>query len=407
MQECLARRKRLSLRSDELMTDVVILGAGAAGLFCAAQAASGGKSVVVLEHNDRPGKKIRISGGGRCNFTNREVTHHNMISRNPEFARSALVRYTPADFVALIEQHGIRWHEKKLGQLFCDDSAQQIIDMLVAECRRGNVDIRYNEKVQSVDCSEHFTIQTDTGELKAHNVVVATGGLSIPTLGASNLGYQIAKRFDIQLVPTAPALVPLTFEPEFSLRWKGLSGISVSAVVSTAHASFRENVLFTHRGLSGPAILQISSYIDSSDPFFIDLLPDDELLAMIPQLPHEKRRLSSVLSQRLPQRVLEQWGNPVLDQPVNATPKRLLEDAFMGLKHWELHARGNEGYAKAEVTRGGVDTMHLSSKTMECKAVAGLFFIGEVVDVTGWLGGYNFQWAWSSAYAAGTELANR
>lgn len=407
MQECSALPRRLFSQSEDRVIDVVVLGAGAAGLFCAAQAAATGKRVIVLENNDRPGKKIRISGGGRCNFTNREVSHRNMISQNLEFARSALTRYTPQDFCALVDRHTIKWHEKKLGQLFCDESAQQIIDMLVAECKAVGVDLQYNVVVRHVSRGDDFTIVMDDGDLCAHNVVVATGGLSIPTLGASNLGYRIAKHFDLPIVPTAPALVPLTFEPSFGERWNGLSGISIDAIVSTPSVAFRENLLFTHRGLSGPAILQISLYIKGADAFSVDLLPDDTLATLVPHLPQEKRHWANILAHRLPQRFVDQWADPLNDKAVNSVGKGLLEDAVNRMKHWTLHALGNEGYAKAEVTRGGVDTSCLSSKTMECKDVPGLFFIGEVVDVTGWLGGYNFQWAWSSAFAAGTEIAAR
>lgn len=389
------------------VVDVIILGAGAAGLHCAAFAASTGKRVVVLEHNDKPGKKIRISGGGRCNFTNREVTHRNMISQNPNFARSALSRYTPQHFIDLVERHKIAWHEKKLGQLFCDESAQQIIDMLIAECEAVKVEIHYNVVVRLVSHSDHFIVVTDEGDLHARNVVVATGGLSIPALGASNLGYRIATHFGLPIVPTAPALVPLTFPSSFANRWKGLSGISVDANVTTNGISFRENILFTHKGLSGPAILQISSYLDENKTFELDVLPDDTLSSLVEDLPGEKRHLATILSLRLAQRVLDQWNDPMLDRPVNSVPKKQLEECIRAFKHWSLTANGNEGYAKAEVTKGGVDTSCLSSKTMECTTVPGLFFIGEVMDITGWLGGYNFQWAWSSAYAAGMAIAER
>jgi predicted Rossmann fold flavoprotein len=387
--------------------DVCIVGAGAAGLHCAAYAASMGKSVVVLEHNDRPGKKIRISGGGRCNFTNRVVTHHHMISANPDFARSALARYTPDDFIALVDVYGIAWHEKKLGQLFCDESAQQIIDMLIDECSKAHVDIQYGVGVESVTKSDMFTVSTTKGAFEARSVVVATGGLSIPTLGASDLGYRIAAHFDHPIVSLEPALVPLTFDASYEQRWSGLSGISVDASVSARGIAFRENLLFTHRGLSGPAILQISSYIDSGDAIMIDVIPDVTLSSRVSVLPAEKRHLATILHELLPQRFLDEWNDPTLHRPVNATPKRDLEASLEALHSWTVIPKGTEGYAKAEVTRGGVDTRLLSSKTMESTRVPGLFFIGEVVDVTGWLGGYNFQWAWSSAVAAGTELRER
>lgn len=389
------------------IVDVCVLGAGAAGLHCAAHAGEMGKSVIVLEHNDRPGKKIRISGGGRCNFTNRVVTHHNMISENPEFARSALARYTPDDFIALVDSYGIAWHEKKLGQLFCDESAQQIIDMLIAECDNVHVDIRYRVRVDSVTKNDVFVIATSTGDVQARSVVVATGGLSIPSLGASDLGYRIATHFEHPVVPLMPALVPLTFDVSYEHRWSGLSGISVDARVSAHGIDFRENLLFTHRGLSGPAILQISSYIDPGEAITIDVVPDVTLTSCVASLPAEKRHLSTILHEILPQRFIDEWNDPTLHRAVNATPKKDLEAALEALHAWSVVPKGTEGYAKAEVTRGGIDTRMLSSKTMESASVPGLFFIGEVVDVTGWLGGYNFQWAWSSAVAAGKELGKR
>lgn len=390
-----------------MLVDVCVIGAGAAGLHCAAHAAATGKSVVVLEHNDRPGKKIRISGGGRCNFTNRVVTHRQMLSENPDFARSALARYTPDDFIALVDAHGIAWHEKKLGQLFCDESAQQIIDMLIEECHRAKVDLRYRVAVNTVTKSDVFVIATSAGDVHARNVVVATGGLSIPSLGASDLGYRIATQFDHPIIPLAPALVPLTFDASYEHRWSGLSGISVDARVSAHGIAFRENLLFTHRGLSGPAILQISSYIASGEGITIDVVPDITLDDCVASLPAEKRHLATILHEHLPQRFIDEWNDATLHRPVNATPKRDLEAALHALHAWNIVPKGTEGYAKAEVTRGGVDTRVLSSKTMESARVPGLFFIGEVVDVTGWLGGYNFQWAWSSAVAAGVELSKR
>jgi predicted Rossmann fold flavoprotein len=385
--------------------DAVILGGGAAGLFCASIAASTGRSVVVLEHNDRPGKKIRISGGGRCNFTNREVTHRSMVSANPDFARSALARYRPDDFIALVERHGIAWHEKTLGQLFCDGSAQQIIDMLLAECAAAGAEVRMRSVVREVSKSDHFTVTTDDGELHARAVVVATGGLSIPSLGATGMGYRIAEHFGLSLEPTVPALVPLTIDVARNAQWVDLAGVSLDAIVSAHGASFRENILFTHRGLSGPAILQISSYIDPGDAVSINVLPGHTLSDLVADLPGERRHLGTVLAHHLPSRFVDAWPNDELHRPVNTVPKVRLESAIAALQSWDVPTNGNEGYAKAEVTRGGVSTHELSSKTMEAKRVPGLYFIGEVVDITGWLGGYNFQWAWSSAYAAGTAIA--
>lgn len=391
--------------------DVIVLGAGAAGLMCAARAAAGGCRVLVLEHNDRPGKKIRISGGGRCNFTNRTVTHRNMISGNAEFSRSALSRYRPEDFIALVESYGIAWHEKKLGQLFCDGSAQQIIDMLVSECRRAGAEITYDSIIGQVSKSDRFAVAyNQVGRVEVaecDNLIVATGGLSIPSLGASDIGYRIARQFDHPIVDPLPALVPLTFDAAFAARFGDLSGVALEAEVRTKQATFRENILFTHRGLSGPAILQISSYLRNEPGFEIDLLPDADPRAVVADYPSEKRQLRSVLSQHLPQRLLDVWESPLMTRSVNTISRRDVESMLTSMKHWHLTPAGTEGYAKAEVTSGGVCTSRLSSKTMQSTIVGGLAFIGEVVDVTGWLGGYNFQWAWSSAVAAADGVIQR
>lgn len=394
-----------------LQYDVVILGGGAAGLMCAAQAALRGCRVIVLEHNDRPGKKIRISGGGRCNFTNRSVAHHNFIGRNPNFTRSALARYRPQDFVELVDSYGIAWHEKTLGQLFCDGSAQQIIDMLVSECNRGGVTIVYRARISSWTHTDSYEVRYETDEgnnaIVARSLVVATGGLSIPSLGATDIGYRIAESFQHPMVSPLPALVPVTFSASEWHRYGSLSGISCEAVVTAAQGRFRENVLFTHRGLSGPAILQISSYLRDTPEFTIDLLPDQSVDGIIDDYPSERRYLRSVLSEFLPQRLLDVWPSPALDRAVNAVKRTQILSTIQALKSWKLHPTGTEGYAKAEVTSGGVCTTRLSSKTMESTIVDGLFFIGEVVDVTGWLGGYNFQWAWSSAVAAAEAISQR
>jgi predicted Rossmann fold flavoprotein len=381
--------------------DVIVLGAGAAGLMCASVAASQGRRVVVLEHNDRPGKKIRISGGGRCNFTNVGTTHRQFISRNPEFCRSALSRYTPQDFLSMVERHGIAWHEKKLGQLFCDGSAQQIIDMLVNECRAAGVEFHYGINVRTVRKADTFIVETSSSSLHARSVVVATGGLSIPSLGASDIGYRIARHFGVPIVPTEPALVPFVFDATFADRWSTLAGISVDAIVTASGPPFRENILFTHRGLSGPAILQASSYWSKGEQVTIDLLPDTTSADIIPTPNREPRTLSAVLSAVLPKRMIDVWEDPTLQRRVDQTPRRDLDATIAALHAWTIAPFGTEGYAKAEVTRGGVDTAALSQRTMECAAVPGLYFIGEVVDVTGWLGGYNFQWAWASGHAAG------
>lgn len=392
------------------MTDVIVIGGGAAGLFCAGEIAKRGKSVVVLEHNSKPGKKIRISGGGRCNFTNREVTHQNFLSENPNFARSALQRYTPQDFITLIESYNISWHEKKLGQLFCDSSAQQIIDMLVHRCLSNNAQIHYGQSVQHIEkiTDYHFKITTTAHQLECASVVVASGGLSIPTLGATDIGYRIAQSFLLPIIPTKPALVPILFSNEAKNKYGALSGLSIETVARVNKLGFRENILFTHRGLSGPAILQTSSYATESQPITIDVIPDINSIEMLFEANGvDKRKLRNSLTDILPERFVATLPQELLETPVNQTRKTVKEQIYADLKYWQVIPNGTEGYAKAEVTKGGVDTKVLSSKTMECVQVAGLYFIGEVVDVTGWLGGYNFQWAWSSAYAASEGISAR
>ncbi len=384
--------------------DVVVIGGGAAGLMCAAVAARTGKSVVVVEHNAAVGKKIRISGGGRCNFTNREVTWKNFLSANPDFCRSALSRYTPLDFIELIDAYGIAWHEKTLGQLFCDGSAQQVIDMLQRECAQAHVRTMLHAKCTGVVRSDVFTTQTSAGDITSAAVVVATGGLSIPSLGASDLGYRIAKHFELPIITPEPALVPLTFDEATVEHFSTLSGVSVDAVAQAHGVSFRENVLFTHRGLSGPAILQISSYLQQGEAFTLDVLPDDPGHSLFADHQRDRRTIATVLGHRLTKRFAQQWPDKRIAGIVNETPRVVLDDIVHQLHAWTILPSGTEGFAKAEVTRGGVDTRALSGKTMETRTVPGLYFIGEVVDVTGWLGGYNFQWAWSSAVAAGTAL---
>jgi len=382
--------------------DCLVLGAGAAGLMCAATAAATGRRVVLIDHNDAPGKKIRISGGGRCNFTNVGTTWKNFVSQNPEFARSALSQYEPQDFIELVNSYGIRWHEKKLGQLFCDDSAQQIISMLVTECERAGVKIHLSTSVREVTGSDPFSVVLqDNTVLTTQNVVVATGGLSIPKLGASDLGYSIAAHYGIAIVPTAPALVPflLAGQPH-----SPLAGVSVETITSCGGVAFEENVLFTHRGVSGPAILQISSYWNPGDSVEMDLLPHVTFDDVFSDLSGDKRFVSTVLSTVVPSRLADVVCGTLRDKPVNSVGRRELVELFDRLQAWQISPTGTEGYAKAEVTRGGVSTAELSQKTMESKKVRGLYFIGEVVDVTGWLGGYNFQWAWSSAVAAGRNL---
>jgi predicted Rossmann fold flavoprotein len=390
--------------------DVIVLGAGAAGMMCAAVAGSGGARVALLERAERPGKKILISGGGRCNFTNLHCRPDNFLSQNPHFAKSALARYTPRDFLALVERHGIAWHEKTLGQLFCDGSAWQIVTMMVTECRNAGVETLLNTETTSVARDQDFVVKFNTPQcpqqVRAPALVIATGGLSIPKMGATAFGYDIARQFGIKMVDRRPALVPLLFSEDDNQRFTGLAGISAEAVVTANANSFREKLLFTHRGLSGPAILQASSYWQPGGPVAIDLAPGRELTA--PMRANPAGRNASVLAHALrsvfPRRLADRWID--LHMPADGT-NRSLEKFEHSLHHWQLFPAGTEGYAKAEVTAGGVDTAELSAQTMEAKRVPGLFFIGEVVDVTGHLGGFNFQWAWASAAAAGRALAAR
>jgi len=380
--------------------DVVVLGGGAAGLMCAIEAGKRGRRVALLERASRCGKKILISGGGRCNFTNLHCRPENFISANPHFAKSALARYAPADFIALVEKHGIRYHEKTLGQLFCDGSAREILDMLERECAAAKVEIFVDAKVEEVAKPDEFAIRTSRGEFHSPALVVATGGLSIPKIGATSFGYDLARQFGLKLQTPRPALVPLLFAAEDRKHYADISGVSTEVVASSGGASFREKMLFTHRGLSGPAILQISSYWKANAPITVDLAPDRKITGAFadPQTPRDLKSLECELRKTLPHRLAGRWLK------VN-TPKSFANTALADLErhvhHWGIHPSGTEGYEKAEVTAGGVDTDELSAKTMECKKVPGLYFIGEVVDVTGHLGGFNFQWAWASGVAAG------
>jgi predicted flavoprotein YhiN len=414
------------LREHEI--DVVVIGGGAAGLFCAIEAGKRGRKVVVLEHADRIGKKIAISGGGRCNFTNLNTTAENFISANPHFCKSALAGYTPADFVSLVEKHDIAYHEKKLGQLFCDDSSSQIIEMLVTEARTAGVAIRCGSVVKRVSklveaepgnepaAYEGFTgkselpiyrprsfkVETQKETLFAQSLVVATGGLSIPPLGATDFGYGLARQFDLKIQEPRPALVPFTLSRQTQRELSTLSGVSVDALVSCRGHQFRENILITHRGLSGPAILQISSYWVPGLPVTINLLPDYDALNLLREQENREMELANFLSQFLPRRFAHAWcALNFTSQPLKRYTPRQLAGIGQQLNHWEVMPAGTEGYKKAEVTAGGIDTRELSSQTMEVQNVPGLYFIGEVVDVTGQLGGYNFQWAWASGYAAG------
>lgn len=382
--------------------DVIVIGAGAAGLFCAAEAGRRGRSVIVVERNAYAGKKIRISGGGRCNFTNVHSTHANFISANPHFCKSALARYTPADFVRLVEKHRIRYHEKKLGQLFCDGSAQQITDMLLDECARAGASVLYECKVDSVERGESFTVKTTRETLTSASLVVATGGLSIPQLGATEFGYRLARQFGLKVRQTKPGLVPLTWRADQAEGFGPLSGVSLDAVAACGAAAFRENVLFTHRGMSGPAILQVSSYWGPNELVTLDLLPQTNAAEWLAANRGRDVELANLLGEQLPRRFARAWCETYApSRPLRRYTTGELEEVAAMLRAWPLEPAGTEGYRKAEVTVGGVETDELSSKTMEAKKVPGLFFIGEVVDVTGHLGGHNFQWAWASAHAAG------
>ena len=381
--------------------DVIIIGAGAAGLMCAIEAGKRGRRVAVLEHNERVGLKIAISGGGRCNFTNLAAAPENYLSANPDFCKSALARYSPWDFVALVEKHRIPYHEKKLGQQFCDGSSRAIIEMLLAECSAAGVEIRTHCRVTEVRRSDRFHLATSTGPLDSASLVIATGGLSFAKLGATDFGYRIARQFGLKLTAIRPGLVPLTFTPE-DLPLHALSGLSVPVAARHAGAEFRENLLVTHRGLSGPAILQISSYWHPGETLHFDLLPDASAHEILARARAENTDLATALTAHWPRRFAEAWcqRHAPAKTPRHYTARELTDLATL-LHAWPMTFSGTEGYPKAEVTLGGVDTRELSSKSMEARQVPGLYFIGEVTDVTGWLGGYNFQWAWASGHAAG------
>ena len=386
---------------------MVIVGAGAAGMMCAARAGKRGRRVLLLDHADEPGKKILISGGGRCNFTNLRSAPECFLSGNPHFCKSALARYTQHDFVALVEKHGIAYHEKTLGQLFCDGSARQIVAMLLAECEAAGVDVRLGHRISAIKCADEFSLETDHGNFSAGAIVVATGGLSIPKMGATGFAHGVARRFGLNVTETRPALAPLTFGADDLAMMRPLSGIAVDANVHCGRGAFREAVLFTHRGLSGPAILQASSYWREGAEIVVDLLPDTDAAALLLQYKKSRPKVAgkTVLAEVLPQRLAQSLAELHLPaKPLGEVPNETLSRLATLLNGWKLTPNGSEGYAKAEVTRGGVDTRALSSKTMEAGNVPGLFFIGEAVDVTGWLGGYNFQWAWSSGWAAGEAI---
>jgi predicted Rossmann fold flavoprotein len=385
-----------------LESDCIVIGGGAAGLFCAIYAGKRGRKVLLLEHAERVGKKIGISGGGRCNFTNIYTTAENYLSANPHFAKSALARYTPADFISLVEKHGIAYHEKKLGQLFCDGSSRQIIDMLLRECQGAGVEVRCSCRVLAVRKDDLFRVETNQGSFSATSLVIATGGLSIPALGATNFGYRIARSFGLKIEEPRPALVPFTLTQEMQKQLSPLSGVSLGAVVGCCDKEFRENILITHRGLSGPAILQISSYWRPGKAISINLLPDEDVLDILKRSQNSGMELANLLAQRLPRRFAQAWCELYADsRPLKRYTGEELDAIAQKIHDMQITPSGTEGFKKAEVTAGGVSTRELSSQTMEAMRVPGLYFIGEVVDVTGQLGGYNFQWAWASAFAAG------
>jgi len=382
--------------------DVIVIGAGAAGLLCAIEAGKRGREVLLLEHSDTVGKKIKISGGGRCNFTNIYTNPDNFTSSNPHFCKSALARYTPADFVALVEKHGIAYHEKKLGQLFCYGSSQQIIDLLLRECMDARVEIRCGCRVLGVEKNDTFRIETNQGSIVSDSLVIASGGLSIAPLGATDFGYRIARQFGLQIEEPRPGLVPFTLTSQILKRWAKLAGVSVDALVGYDGQQFRENILITHRGLSGPGILQISSYWEPGASVSINLLPDEDMLELLMRNKSSDTELVNLLSRYLPRRFAQAWCDLyAASRPLKHYNGRELEEVARMLHNMQITPSGTEGFKKAEVTIGGVSTTELSSRTMEARRVPGLYFIGEVVDVTGQLGGYNFQWAWASAFAAG------
>ncbi|WP_312302740.1 NAD(P)/FAD-dependent oxidoreductase [Pulveribacter sp.] len=418
-------RSALSVPSSSSSFDAVIVGAGAAGLFCAAQAGQRGLKVLLIDHAPRVAEKIRISGGGRCNFTNRDLDLHapqrHFVSGNPQFARSALSRYTPADFIALVQRHGIAFHEKHKGQLFCDRSAEDLIAMLLAECADGGVqrwqpcgvkNIVFSASSPGGESAGSYQIDTDRGRVEARSLVVATGGLSIPKIGATDFGYRLAQQFGLPLVECRPGLVPLTFDGEAWAPYAQLAGLALPVEISTgskkSRTSFHEDLLFTHRGLSGPAVLQISSYWRPGTPLAINLAPGTDMHQALAQAKARSSRklIANELAALVPARLADAWAGRSADwqRPVNEAADKALARLAEQLARWELTPSGTEGYKKAEVTLGGVDTRALSQHTLEAKSQPGLYFIGEVVDVTGWLGGYNFQWAWASAHACAQAL---
>lgn len=384
--------------------DVIVLGAGAAGLMCAIEAGKRSRRVLIIERSNKPGKKILMSGGGRCNFTNLNIKPERYISHNPHFCKSALSRYTQWDFIDWVKRHKIAFHEKKLGQLFCDHQSRDILNMLLKECEQHKVCIQLNESVEKIESKNNaFEIDTTTGKYVCDSLVIATGGLSIPTLGSSGFGYEVAKQFGLPVYPTRAGLVPFVLMPQDRERFSPLSGISNIAKVKSAKRSFDENILITHKGLSGPAILQISNYWKDGESLTIDLAPDHEMADFLKtaQLRQPNVQLKTALGQHFSKRLISAFLGSEEERSLRSLSHRECEKIAKQFHEWEIHPAGTEGYRTAEVTLGGVDCDALSSKTMEANSVKGLYFIGEVIDVTGWLGGYNFQWAWSSGWAAG------
>lgn len=391
--------------------DAIVIGAGAAGMFCAAQAGQAGLRVLLLDNGKKPGRKILMSGGGRCNFTNLYVEPAAYLSRNPHFCKSALARYTQWDFIALVGKYDIAWHEKTLGQLFCDESAEQIVSMLVAECEKGKVTTRLRSEVLSVSRDEQgYTLALNGETVSTPKLVIASGGLSMPGLGATPFGYKIAEQFGLKVLPTRAGLVPFTLHKPMLEQFQVLSGVSVPSVITAEDGTvFKENLLFTHRGLSGPAVLQISSYWQAGEFVSINLLPECDLESLLNEqrVSHPNQSLKNTLAMQLPKRLVEclQQLGQIPDVTLKQLNSRDQEALIETLTNWRVQPNGTEGYRTAEVTLGGVDTNELSSRTMEARNVPGLYFIGEVMDVTGWLGGYNFQWAWASAWACAQALA--
>lgn len=390
--------------------DVIVIGAGAAGLFCASSAAERGKTTLVLDHAKKPGKKILISGGGRCNFTNYYIEPEKYLCKNPHFCKSALSQFTQWDFISLVEKYGINYHEKDLGQLFCDDSAKDIVSMLMSECENNSVQFSFQTDILEITKTKNddFLIKTNNADYQCKSLVIATGGLSMPKLGATPFAYKVAEQFELNVLPTKAGLVPFTLQPELKDKLAEVSGVSMPVSITANNVSFSEDMLITHRGISGPAVLQISSYWDAGDEISIDLFPrgafEDTLKEAVENQPNLtlKNFLSGIFAKRFVEKFLEL--NCLENVPIKQLDHRKQAHLVEIIHSWKIKPSGTEGYRTAEVTLGGVDTDHFSSKTMECKSVKGLYMIGEAVDVTGWLGGYNFQWAWSSGWVAGNNV---